>query len=519
MGERLFVRNKADWEKVVNTNYHIEKLPEVFEVQNGIVLPCKGTSGGVCDSEFNFKGGLFREYRNPPGWGGIGSAYTVDKSSLKSIDEIVVFGGVLLPHFGHMILDSLTRLWWHVENPNSKLRFVFVLNVWGWKDYLWEFFDLLGIARERILFIEQPTQFAKIIVPEEAAHSWVGYTDKWECVYNFIVKNVLAHCSGETLPKKIYISKSNYNSGGSLSINESYYEEWYRQHGYEVIIPELLPLYKQIALVANAEAIATTLGTTSHFNLFAKPNTRIDIITRVDHQTIRPQCLINQMKQADYYFIDGSLNFLPCERTIGNYFLGITDCWKDYVKQIWSEDLGDKETDAELYLKYAVEWTKFFCDNPNKFKHPYFQDLDFFDILERMARILLGRKIERKQYNDISKSQLRKERDEALKKLGEEKDNGNKEIAWFKGVTDKLQDEMQVARLTYLKNEEQFKIALKKSEDKLHQERQSRLKSEREKTKLLGDYYTLRNSLSFKVGRMITFFPRKLRNLFKKKKA
>ena len=324
---------------------------------------------------------------------------------------------------------------------------------------------------------------------------------------------------GGQLPKKIYISKSNYKDGMSYTLNECYYEEWYRQHGYEVIIPELMPIYKQIALVANAEAIATTLGSTSHFNLFAKPNTRIDIITRVDHQTLRPQCLINQLKQADYYFIDGSLNFLPCERTIGNYFLGITDCWKDYVNQIWGEDLGDKETDAELYKQYVEEWTRVFCDNPYFFKDYKLQDTDFYDILERMARILLGRKIDRSNYNVVSKSQLRKERDEALKKLGEEKDNGNKEIAWFKGVTDKLQDEMQAARQTYLKNEEQFKIALKKSEDELHQERQSHLKSEREKTKLLGDYNTLRNSLSFKVGRMITFFPRKLRNLFKKKKA
>ena len=43
-------------------------------------------------------------------------------------------------------------------------------------------------------------------------------------------------------------------------------------------------------------------------------------------------------------------------------------------------------------------------------------------------------------------------------------------------------------------------------------------KLQRENTKLVGDYNALHNSLSFKLGRMITFIPRKLRNAFKRKK-
>ena len=208
MQERLFVRNKADWEKVVKTNLHIEKLPEVFEVPNGIVLPCKDRSGGVCDSNFVFKGGLIRNINNPNGWVNISSSYIVDKSNLKFIDETVVFGGVIIPHFGHMMLDNFVRLWWHVENPNSNLRFVFVLHIWEWKDWIWDFFDLLGISRERVLIINEPTQFAKIIVPEEAAHVYTGYTDKWECIYDLLVKNAIACCvcvgGGSFLKKYIY---------------------------------------------------------------------------------------------------------------------------------------------------------------------------------------------------------------------------------------------------------------------------------------------------------------------------
>lgn len=58
---------------------------------------------------------------------------------------------------------------------------------------------------------------------------------------------------------KRYISRSNYNKSGGQVVNESYYENWYSRHGYEVIIPESLPVYRQIVLIANAEAIATTV--------------------------------------------------------------------------------------------------------------------------------------------------------------------------------------------------------------------------------------------------------------------
>lgn len=199
MEERLFVRNKDGWGKLATIDYHIDKLPEVFEVENGIVLPRKGRAGGVCDNNFQFKAGLIRCINNPNIWVQTLSAYSVDRNSLKFIDETVVFGGGIVPHYGHMMLDCMSRFWWHVENPNSNLKFVFIFygNVGDWKDWIWEFFELLGIARERVLVIYEPTQFTKIIVPEEAAHSWSGYTDKWESVFELMSKNATARCMCE----------------------------------------------------------------------------------------------------------------------------------------------------------------------------------------------------------------------------------------------------------------------------------------------------------------------------------
>lgn len=58
---------------------------------------------------------------------------------------------------------------------------------------------------------------------------------------------------------------------------------------------------------------------------------------------------------------------------------------------------------------------------------------------------------------------------------------------------------------------------LEKQFSKLQSELKLVQKLQYENARLKGEYNTVRNSLSFKVGRMITFIPRKLRNAFKRK--
>ena len=59
---------------------------------------------------------------------------------------------------------------------------------------------------------------------------------------------------------------------------------------------------------------------------------------------------------------------------------------------------------------------------------------------------------------------------------------------------------------------------LEKQVAKLQSDLKLAQKLQRENAKLLGDYNAMHNSLSFKLGRMLTFIPRKLRNIFKRNK-
>ena len=405
--KRLYVRDENVWLKACNKDYLNKSILNVRYVLNGIVLPPKaiqGSSsfaGGVCDENFNFIAGLTREIKNgkyAPGWCGIGEGYKVEKNSLDYIDKTVVFLGVFISAFGHMILDNMSRIWWYIKNKDSNFSFVYITTKDKPAKYFKDFFDLLGIKQERIIYIEKPTRFKEIIVPDEAVHSWADCFSEWLLPYKYLAEKALSITDCSKLPKKIYLTKSKVNFLGNIVFNEEYFERFYTEHGYEVVSPEKLPIAEQIALAANATDIATVIGTTSHFILFSKPGIKIDLLARTDYQALPPQCLINQIVKADWKIIDASLNYLYCDRATGVNFIGPSECWKKYVKENWGEWKPQYDLTEEVYWRYLLTWVKFYKDHPEKFKYVKLWKLNGFDFLQRMAFMLFGEHLDPKKY-------------------------------------------------------------------------------------------------------------------------
>ena len=174
----------ADCEK----DYNCKTTLSVKQIDNGIIEPikadpnCTGSLiGGVCDKDFNFVAS-FRDKTNtnggrPIGWMGIGNGYFVDKKEITHYDETVMYGGLLFGHIGHLITECLAaRLWWYEKNRQKGIKVAFIVYgeyIYG-KDVLYnmlnEFFELLEIPNEDIIFIDQPSSFNQIIVPDECVN-------------------------------------------------------------------------------------------------------------------------------------------------------------------------------------------------------------------------------------------------------------------------------------------------------------------------------------------------------------
>lgn len=146
MAKRLYIENVSEYEKGLKRERFSDKHLEINVVEQGIVLPARrisnvkadGYEGGVCDKDFNFVAGYRRTI--PPRdeakeskWAAVSSSYVVDRKEIVEIDEDVIYGGALIGHFGHFIMEGWNRLWYVIQNPNLKLKVLFLLTRIGYK--------------------------------------------------------------------------------------------------------------------------------------------------------------------------------------------------------------------------------------------------------------------------------------------------------------------------------------------------------------------------------------------------
>jgi hypothetical protein len=88
------------------------------------------------------------------------------------------FAGAAWSHFGHFVLEGLSRLWLLERLPDSvqaELRFVFY-NDRPLPPWQLECLAALGVAPERIVYLTEPQRFERMIVPSLAynLHRWAA---------------------------------------------------------------------------------------------------------------------------------------------------------------------------------------------------------------------------------------------------------------------------------------------------------------------------------------------------------
>ena len=285
------------------------------------ILPL--TAGGVCDVQFRHLAGyrsLSRDYGaqevqgNPALASGMVTNFRLryhngyrprEAVHEEPRGESVIFLGDLHMHFGHTLTDSLVRLWHVLRTPDDRSRLVMLRHaIWDWKlcdlntSYHKELLRLLGIEWERLLIVEHPTRFARVVVPGQAA-----YWDDGACC-RAVLRSIYEAAVSRITPRRggrLYLSRRGWRDQVA---GEEYFEDHFAGRGFEVIRPEQLPLAEQLALVAGAEVLAAPLGTLSHLALFARDGTRIIHLLRHKGQFNLRQLLIDALKGLESVYVD-----------------------------------------------------------------------------------------------------------------------------------------------------------------------------------------------------------------------
>ena len=398
MMDRAYLFDEQRWRPVLDADYLIDDGPaQVWEYDDALVLPTRlvpGTAelygdglleGGVCDRDGCFVAGQFRRDDRPESNRSCIRAYAVDEADVCYRDETVVFGGILVSHWGHMLVDATSRLWYPATAADPKLKIVFLR--FQKQDFPYgDLLALAGIAQERYEIVDAPTRFAKVIVPQETSHSITGrFRKEWISFFNKVRDGV------DPSPyQKVYLTRTAFRIDNV--VGEDYFEDYYRKRGYEVFSPEKLSIAEQVALMAGARDIATTMGTISHLVLFAHEGVNIDVLNR-SKNPVAAQVSIDRARQSNAVYIDAYRNFLP-ETQGGNcvFLLAPNKQWNAYIRDRFGDDPDagfEGERFPALALSYMRKWGDVFS---TKSKFRWIRNFTLKDVV-RDVNFMLNDKV------------------------------------------------------------------------------------------------------------------------------
>lgn len=276
-------------------NAEIRDIPlEVKCYENAYVVPTKILC--VFDAEGHFVPYTSKrmysksEYKIPK------DAY-VSNGQEEYYDEEVVYIGFLRGHWGHFIVDSSIRLWalGTQECQNKRI----LIKIEGMESFYYKLFEQLGVEKERLLQIDKPARFKKILVPELAYLPERYISKEFLMPFDRVAANI--NLDKEAY-KKIYLSRVHF-ARGKKELGEKEIQDIFEANGFKILYPEELSMEEQIWYYKNCEVLVTTNGTVAHNIVFANKCKELVILRRFADNNVH-QKIINHLKGIELVYIN-----------------------------------------------------------------------------------------------------------------------------------------------------------------------------------------------------------------------
>lgn len=346
----FYVSNGQKWADSLKRYEVRDSRLEAPVYEDGIILPLRRRKdvkvadaaymGGACEADGTFAGGHARAMRDPNL--SCLMSYAVHEESLAKSDESVIFCGIIYKHFGHQLVDTVSRLWYLLGRNLGGMKIAFVMQPGAetsdnptrpaWRTML----RLLGVAEEDVLIVREPTRFKKVVVPEEALRIRMDANTASADVFRAVRDAVTPGTA-----RKVFLSRGRFWKQDC--VNEEFLVEFYGRRGFEVVYPETLSFEEQISIMAGAHEIASTLGTMSHLaTLFSPDDARLTYFVRGPN-AMEGQLLLDKLCGKRPAYVDATRNLLPTSHTSDAFLFGPTRYFRAYL-----DDAGEPYDEAEL---------------------------------------------------------------------------------------------------------------------------------------------------------------------------
>ena len=259
-----------------NAFHHRDELSAV-SYDDALVLPGNNRKGGVIDCN----GQLVEESRSS--W--FGGAYDVEDDQTIEYDErtVVFLGEYATGTWGHAHVSLLVRFWYCLLQNDGADAYVIICERPNQKYDNKPLNDFIRIAglEEKVIFIDRPTRFKRVIVPEPSfTGDW--YSNQFWKTMDVIRKNALKESldSVET-PEKIFLSRSHFKRAKSAEGGLEILDDYFEKNGFAIIYPEEISLVQMVRIMQNAKVCASESGSITFNTMFANDDLNVIVIEHI----------------------------------------------------------------------------------------------------------------------------------------------------------------------------------------------------------------------------------------------
>lgn len=170
-----------------------------------------------------------------------------------------IYAGVFFHHYGHFLLESLSRLWYAKAHPELPIIWI---GVDSWpspptlRSWQRDILDLLKI-KNPVRVLTQPERFELLRVPD-AGYKYADFCHPQQARF-LAVYDEVQQING----RKIWFSRKNFGNGVGI-INAGIIEKKLMDAGWTIVSPEKLPIKEQLRIFAEAEEVAGEEGSAFH---------------------------------------------------------------------------------------------------------------------------------------------------------------------------------------------------------------------------------------------------------------
>lgn len=344
------------------TSLRVEVYPK------GTVLPLRkcpekdvpALMGGVTDSD-----GVGVSLASVPGW--IGEGYACSEAECVYDDRTAVYCGCLIRHWGHFLLESITRLWYCLEDFDRDYVLAFVVKEGepcGLTGNYQRFFDLLGLTNDQIVILNKPTRFRRVIVPERSFQYKKFYSEAYKRTLDEVAKHALEKCSHweKKAEKRVFLSRSRFQKARDTEIGIDMLDDYFTRNGYGILYPECTDLGELVCRLRNAQVCASASGTVAHNFIFCKDGQETIIIER-EPIVNDAQMSIERIRHLQTTYIDGHVAVYPPFPGRGPFFFCFTSCFRRFTQEKGYVFPGEEYLNDETINRNLRQYLEIYRNN------------------------------------------------------------------------------------------------------------------------------------------------------------